>query len=198
MKQSSPSILVTGADGFVGKNLVFRLEELNNFKVARFTRGDCISSLSQLVAECDVIVHLAGENRPKDPNDFNKNNVDLTEALCTSILRTRKTGREVRLIFASSTQAVLENPYGKSKRRCELLIEELLETCAMPATIFRFPGIFGKWCKPNYNSVVATFCHNIARGKDIQISIPEKELTLAYIDDVIDSIIAAFDNRVQG
>lgn len=187
-------VLVTGSRGFVGKNLVVRLGELSGYEVIRFDRGDDVATLPAIVANADAVVHLAGENRPKDVSEFAKNNAHLTEALCDAIAAG---GRKIPLILASSVQADLDNPYGQSKRAAEMAVERLAGN-GNPAVIYRLPGVFGKWCKPNYNSVVATFCHNIANGLPIQINDPNTRLRQVYIDDVINEFLAALDVMQDG
>jgi UDP-2-acetamido-2,6-beta-L-arabino-hexul-4-ose reductase len=176
------NILVTGADGFIGKNLVAHLNCLSEYTVSCFTRKDRIKSLYHLVKKSDAIIHLAGENRPKDVSGFNVVNVNLTETVCEEI---RKTGRNIPLIFASSIQVNLNNAYGNSKLKAEKIVKDLSTETGNSVYIYRLPNIFGKWCKPNYNSVVATFCYNIANNLPIQISDKSKKLKLVYIDDVI-------------
>ena len=179
-------ILITGAGGFIGKNLLIRLREIPNIKVLPFIRGDSNEMLSAMVENSDAIVHLAGENRSNDNSCFAKNNTELTLNLCNII---RACGRNIPLIFASSSQAKLDNIYGKSKLAAEKVIEDYVDETSNSAVIYRLPGVFGKWCKPNYNSVVATFCHNIAFNIPLQINDPETTLQLAFIDDVIDEFL---------
>ena len=180
-------VLVTGAHGFIGKNLVTRLKEIGDYQVTEFLRTDEVASLFGLVADADAIVHLAGVNRPANPNEFEAINADLTAVVCQAI---KSAGRAIPLLLASSTQAELDNPYGQSKRKAEQFVEELVAETANPVRIYRLPGVFGKWCRPNYNSVVATFCYNIARGQPIQISDPAHLISLVYIDDVIESFLS--------
>lgn len=188
-------VLVTGAQGFIGKNLVTHLNEDNNYSVIAFARDDSIEELPNLVEQSDAIVHLAGENRPADVSDFDTVNAGLTEILCDAI---QATERKILLIFASSIQADLDNPYGKSKRKAELAIEKLTEKLENSTYIYRLPGVFGKWCKPNYNSVVATFCHNIANGKPIKVNNESTNLRLVYVDDVISDFIKILKNNKNG
>lgn len=178
-------ILVTGAEGFIGKNLVIGLKEIG-IGCATFCRGDTLADLRAKLKEADFIVHLAGENRPKDSLDYDENNAKLTENICHEI---RKLNINPSIIFASSTQALLNNPYGISKRRAEIAIENLSKDIGNLSYIFRLPGTFGKWSRPNYNSVVATFCHNIIRDLPIQVSNPDNEIELVYIDDVVKTFI---------
>lgn len=185
-------VLVTGANGFIGKNLVIRLQEMSTVTVRMFVRGDDTSLLPSLVSEVDAIVHLAGENRPEDDAAFTEVNTRLTEAVCDAIRRELSTtGRHIPLILASSTQAGLDNPYGRSKLSAEAAVKSLSHETNNPCVIFRLPGVFGKWCLPNYNSVVATFCHNIARDLPIEVRDPELGLTLVYVDDVVQAFVSA-------
>ncbi len=184
-------ILVTGVAGFIGKNLLVRLGEQSNTEVLSFVRGDSDELLTAMVASADAIVHLAGENRPDDVADFARVNTELTRTLCESI---RLNGRNIPLILASSTQAQCENPYGISKLAAEHIVESFVAETGNSAVIYRLPGVFGKWCKPYYNSVVATFCHNIARGLPIQVNDASVTLQLAYIDDVVDELLRVLDD----
>ena len=188
-------ILVTGSQGFIGKNLDVRLSELSGVEVVRFTRKDKFSSLPEKIYQVDAIIHLAGENRPKDIDDFEKNNVRLTASLCECI---RVSGRKIPLILASSTQAKLDNPYGKSKRAAEQVVEDLAAQTGNPVVIYRLPNVFGKWCKPNYNSVVATFCHNIANDLSIQINDGSTSLNLVYVDDVVSEFLDMLETIEEG
>lgn len=186
------NILITGADGFIGKNLVTRLNELAEFKVSKFVRNDNDSHLTEKLSKAEIVIHLAGENRPEDEKEFQIGNTDLTNQLC-KILKDQN--RPVRLIMSSSSQAILDNPYGRSKLAAEGIVEEFSRHPGCSAVIFRLPGVFGKWCKPNYNSVVATFCHNVANDLPLTITDPKKIITLVYIDDVIDQIINLLRER---
>lgn len=199
MTQAICRVLVTGANGFIGKNLVVRLRELPRFAVAQFVRGEAPEALPGLLAQVDAVVHLAGENRPSDEAAFAQVNTGLTEALCNALAaEQRRSGRQLPLVLASSAQAERDNSYGKSKLAAEQAVQKLCAASGHPAFIFRLPGVFGKWCKPNYNSVVATFCHNIARGLPIQINDLAAHLQLVYVDDVVSSFIAALDTPATG
>jgi len=192
-------ILVTGSQGFIGRNLVVRLGEVQGIEIARFDRGDDPARLPELVARADAIMHLAGENRPRNERAFAEVNVGLTLALCGAIRQENQTtGRHIPLILASSIQAENNTPYGRSKLTAEEAVRALAEQTGNPCIIFRLPGVFGKWCRPNYNSVVATFCHNIAHGLPIRIDNPSARLRLAYIDDVVSALLAALQAPMPG
>lgn len=199
MTLSNFRILVTGANGFIGKNLVVRLKELSNVSVSTLVRGDDSALLPHLVTQADAVVHLAGENRPEDESAFAQVNTGLTSVLCNAIAQEfSATGRHVPLVLASSTQAERDNPYGRSKLAAEEVVQVLAKETGNPCVIFRLPGVFGKWCKPNYNSVVATFCRNIARDLPIQINDPGASLRLVYVDDAVTALLAALDAPVSG
>lgn len=194
MTLSNCRILVTGANGFIGKNLVVRLNELTNISVSTFVRGDDMARLPQLVAQADAVVHLAGENRPADEAAFSQVNAGLTTVLCEAITQEcATTGRHVPLVLASSTQAERDNPYGRSKLAAEQAVLALAQATRNPCVVFRLPGVFGKWCRPNYNSVVATFCHNLARDLPIQINDSDSSVRLVYVDDVVAALLAALE-----
>jgi UDP-2-acetamido-2,6-beta-L-arabino-hexul-4-ose reductase len=188
-------ILVTGSKGFIGKNLVLRFSELNDYEVMEFTRGDSTVCLFERVARADAIIHLAGENRTANVEEFALVNAQLTRTLCDAV---RATGRNIPLILASSTQAELDNPYGKSKRAAEDAVKQLADETDNAVLVYRLPGVFGKWCRPNYNSVVATFCHNIANDLEIQINNPATRIRLVYIDDLASDFIAALRTMKPG
>lgn len=179
-------LLVTGANGFIAKNLMVRLNELEGFESVPYTREMSEQQLLELVADVDAVVHLAGINRPLSTEEFITGNTGLTESLCQALLAN---GRSVPVIFASSTQAALDNPYGKSKLGAELSIKRYAEQSGAKIYVYRLPNVFGKWCKPNYNSAVATFCHNIARGLPIHVNDTQAALSLVYVDDVADEFI---------
>ena len=199
MTSPERKILVTGAGGFIGTNLVLRLKEISNFAVVTFIRGDDPDLLPELISIADAVVHLAGENRPEDETEFERVNVGLTTKLCNVINdEINRTGRHIPLIFTSSSQAVSNNLYGQTKLAAEKAIRLLAESTENPCVIFRLPGVFGKWSKPNYNSVVATFCHNLARDLPIQISDLSASLNLVYIDDVINAILKKLEFTTTG
>lgn len=188
-------VLITGADGFIGKNLLVHLGERDDIEILRFTRADSADALPDLVAEADFIFHLAGVNRPEDPEEFKRGNTDLTRVICDAITHS---DRQVPLLYTSSIQAESNNPYGLSKRDAEAAIQALAAKSASPIYLFRLPNVFGKWARPNYNSAVATFCHNIARDLPIHINDPQHCISLVYIDDVIEHFIAVMEGKRVG
>jgi len=199
MALSNCRILITGANGFIGKNLAVRLNELANITISTFVRGDDTARLPQLVAQADAVVHLAGENRPADEAAFSQVNAGLTSALCEAIKQEyATTERHVPLVLASSTQAERDNPYGRSKLAAEVAVKALTQATGNPCVVFRLPGVFGKWCKPNYNSVVATFCHNLARDLPIQINDPDASVKLVYVDDAVNALLSALEAPSPG
>ncbi|MBU1215100.1 MAG: NAD-dependent epimerase/dehydratase family protein [Gammaproteobacteria bacterium] len=180
-------VLVTGADGFVGKNLAAHLREIPDIELSVFLRSDTIEQLEIQVAEADFVFHLAGVNRPKEVQEYTVGNLELTQQLCDAIY---KSNRPIPVVYTSSIQAHQDNPYGVSKLRAEGVLLELMKLTGSHIYVYRLPNLFGKWCRPNYNSVVATFCHNIANELPIKINDPEVKLDLVYIDDVIQDFLS--------
>ena len=188
-------VLITGANGFVGKNLIAHLRERKDVEVLRFCREDNIASLHSLVSEVDFVFHLAGVNRPKDVEEFKVGNADLTQALCAAVA---VSGRKIPILYTSSIQAELANAYGDSKREAEDALLNLSTTFGNSVHLFRLPNVFGKWARPNYNSAVATFCHNIANNLPVSINDANAKISLVYIDDVISSFISVMDGKQAG
>jgi UDP-2-acetamido-2,6-beta-L-arabino-hexul-4-ose reductase len=184
------TILITGANGFIGRNLAAHLKPRDDMRLHLYDIGNSETEFRDWVSEADVICHLAGVNRPQNVQDYESGNVGTIEHLC-GILRTL--GRNPHIIFSSSIQAELDNPYGVSKRLAEEVLLQFAEEGRTPVTIFRLKNVFGKWCRPNYNSVVATFCHNIAHDLPITVSDPDRELELAHVDDVVAAFITEMD-----
>ncbi len=184
-------ILITGANGFIGRNLTYYLSQNTQFEIINFTRQNEFSQLPELVHQADSIIHLAGVNRPIDDGMFELDNLQLTSLLCKAV---RRGDAPTPLIFASSTQALMNNDYGASKRSAEEAILNLKAETGNQVHILRLPNVFGKWAKPNYNSVVATFCHNIANGLPIKINQPDKKLELLYIDDLVETLTGVICN----
>jgi UDP-2-acetamido-2,6-beta-L-arabino-hexul-4-ose reductase len=187
-------VLITGANGFVGKNLRLDLAEHKDVEAVCFTREHSLDELPELLDGVGFVFHLAGVNRPQDPAEFVAGNTDLTKALCQALAGVADaTSRKVPVVFSSSTQAAHDNPYGASKRAAEDALFALQRTHGVPVHVFRLPNVFGKWCKPDYNSAVATFCHNVARDLPIKVNDPAALLTLVYVDDVLQRFIQLMD-----
>ena len=184
-------ILVTGGRGFLGRNLVAHLLERKDCEIRIFDREDLTEDLKNWLLEAEVIFHLAGINRPRNPIDFETGNAELTEQVCQFL---KKAGRSPKIVFSSSIQAELDNPYGTSKAKAENALRRFAAETGACVRIYRLKNLFGKWCRPNYNSVTATFCHNIAKDLPIAISDPARELELSYVDDVV----AAFLSEIDG
>ncbi|WP_347901347.1 NAD-dependent epimerase/dehydratase family protein [Pseudomonas purpurea] len=188
-------ILITGANGFVAKNLIAHLRERQDIEVLQFSRKDELADLKSLLAQADFVFHLAGVNRPQNPDEFKEGNADLTRLLCEGVAAS---GRKTPVLYTSSIQAELTNAYGTSKREAEEALLELASRHGVPVHLFRLPNVFGKWARPNYNSAVATFCHNIARQQPIQINDPAAPISLVYIDDVVAHFISVMDGKLSG
>jgi UDP-2-acetamido-2,6-beta-L-arabino-hexul-4-ose reductase len=180
------AVAVTGASGFIGRNLVLRLRELNHSVVSVPHAADDAALLSA-ISGAEVVFHLAGVNRPETTEEFETGNVGMTGRLVAAM---RQLPSPPSVIYASSIQAAADNPYGRSKRAAEALIADYAQAASVPGWIFRLPNVFGKWCRPNYNSVVATFCHNVSRGLPLVINDPAAVLRLVYIDDVVEHFAA--------
>ena len=180
-------VLITGANGFVGKNLTIHLQQIESVKVVPFTRTNQIEDLPELLDGVDWVFHLAGVNRPDHPNEFIEGNSRLTELLCSAI---RASGRHIPVAYSSSIRVEDNNDYGRSKLAAEEALIRLKHDTGNPVFIYRLPNVFGKWSKPNYNSAVATFCHNMARDLPIQVDDPTVMIRLVYVDDVIDSFLS--------
>lgn len=180
-------IVITGADGFIGKNLVVRLRELGHADVTPITRSTAPMLAQQALSEADCVFHLAGVNRPQDPAEFSSGNAGLTQSVCAALAIA---GRKARVVLSSSTQAALENPYGQSKLAAETAVRAYAASSDAPVHVFRLPNVFGKWARPNYNSAVATFCHNVANGLPISVNDAAPPLSLVYVDDVVQAFVA--------
>ncbi|SFC52561.1 UDP-2-acetamido-2,6-beta-L-arabino-hexul-4-ose reductase [Bacillus sp. OV322] len=185
-------ILVTGAKGFVGKNLIAELKNKGYDDIFEFARESEPFLLEKYTKECDFVFHLAGVNRPEDEDEFMEGNYGFTSHLLELLM---KNNNKAPVLLTSSIQAEKTNPYGKSKKAGEDLLFNYYYETDVNVYVYRLSNLFGKWSKPNYNTVVATFCHNIARGLDIQINNPDAELELCYIDDVLDEFIRALEGN---
>lgn len=193
-------VLVTGAKGFIGKNLVYNLktDRANGFvdEIFEYDVDNTPQQLEQFCQKADFVFHLAGINRPESEEEF-KGNFGTLDTVLDNL---KKAQNKCPVMLSSSTQAALENPYGKSKLSAEEHLIEFSKANGNKALVYRFPNVFGKWCRPNYNSAVATFCNNIANDLPITVNNRETELTLVYIDDILNELIAALkgeENRVD-
>ncbi len=176
------TVLVTGAAGFMGRNLCVALRRQKEFEVMEFDLPQSADDLPPLAARADLVFHLAGVNRPKAEAEFMEGNADLTRQLCENL---EAASRRTPLVLSSSIQAELENPYGRSKKAAEDVVLDYHRRTRAPVYVYRFPNVFGKWSRPNYNTVVATFCHNLSRGLPVQISNRSNLLRFVYIDDIV-------------
>ena len=184
-------ILVTGSNGFVGKNLVLELKNRGYDDIYLYDVDTDPSLLGTYCKDCEFVYHLAGVNRPKDSKEFMEGNYGFTSLLLDSL---KRHGNTSPILISSSIQAELDNPYGRSKKAGEDLLLSYSTETGSPVFVFRLPNVFGKWSRPNYNSAVATFCHNIAHDLPITVNDPSVVMSLVYIDDVVDSFIKALNN----
>ncbi len=186
-------VLVTGASGFIGKNLISHLRlQPDPCEILPYTK-ETTESLESLLDQADFVFHLAGVNRPQDETEFKTGNTDLTEQIVTHLT---SAGKKTPLLISSTIHAVLDNPYGKSKLAAEKLVEQYAEGTGAPCFIARLPNVFGKWSRPNYNSAVATFCYNLTHSLPITINDPSAALNLIYIDDVARLFIDCLDEKI--
>lgn len=184
-------VAITGANGFIGLNLTTRLGELeiDVVKVGHLLEQEAIAPL---LTDVEMVFHCAGVNRPESEDAFSSGNVGMTHRLCQALL---EVGSAIPIVYTSSVQATLDNPYGRSKREAEAVLFAYAQTTGAKCYVYRLPNVFGKWSRPNYNSVVATFCHNIAHDLPIEIHNPHSPVELVYIDDVITSFITLLDGQ---
>lgn len=198
-------ILVTGANGFIGRNLTATLHNIrmgkdksfgitDNLTIYEYDIDSSESLLDAYCADCDFVFHLAGVNRPKEQHEFMDGNFGFTSFLLDTLKKHHNT---CPVMVSSSIQATLDNPYGKSKKAGEDLIFSYGKDVGADVYVYRFPNVFGKWCRPNYNSAIATFCHNIANGLPIQVNDPSVVMNLVYIDDVVAELVAALNNQAH-
>ncbi len=188
-------VLITGANGFLGQNLQVHLSERTDIEILSFTLENSLTELPDLVGQADFIFHLAGINRPENPDEFKQGNTDLTRLLCDALLLS---GRAIPVIYSSSIQAENDSLYGTSKRDAEEILLDYQVRTEARVHIFRLPNVFGKWSRPNYNSVVSTFCHNISLGLPIQVNDRSSIVKLVYVDDVVDRFISLMDGAFDG
>lgn len=187
-------LLVTGAKGFLGKNLVAELKNRHIDEIYVYDKDSDPELLDKYCEKADFVYHLAGVNRPKDQAEFMVGNAGFTSNLLDTLKKYKNT---CPVMISSSIQAVLDNPYGKSKRAEEDLLFHYCKETGTTVFVYRFPNIFGKWCRPNYNSAVATFCHNISRDLPITVHDPGVVMRLVYIDDVIKELVNILDNKAN-
>jgi UDP-2-acetamido-2,6-beta-L-arabino-hexul-4-ose reductase len=188
------NIVVTGAQGFIGKNLCVMLSEKEYESIVQIDRDTSVDAIKEALSNADFVFHLAGVNRPKEEFEFTTGNADFTEFVVNEL---KGNGRQTPLMLSSSIQARLDNAYGVSKVQAETLVAEYGKDTGADVFIYRFPNVFGKWCRPNYNSFVATFCHNIANDIEININDASAPVNLVYIDDVCHALIALLEGSVE-
>lgn len=187
-------ILVTGAKGFIGKNLIVELKNRSYLDVFEFDIDTDIALLDKYTKECDFVFHLAGINRPKDEKEFMEGNYGFTTVLLNKL---RENQNKSPILITSSIQAELNNPYGKSKKEAEEVLFIYEKETGSRSLVYRLPNVFGKWCRPNYNSAVATFCNNIANDLEIKVNDPTVVMNLVYIDDVVDEFVNAMEGKAN-
>lgn len=198
-------ILVTGAKGFIGKNLIATLNNIRTGKDKSFGISEELTIyeydidsnpalLDAYCTDCDFVFNLAGVNRPKEQSEFMEGNFGFASTLLDAL---KKHGNNCPIMISSSIQAKLDNPYGQSKKAGEDLIFSYGKETGASVYVYRYPNVFGKWCRPNYNSAVATFCNNIANDLPIQVNDPSVVMNLVYIDDVVTELIAALKGEAH-
>ena len=187
------TVLITGAKGFIGQNLQVTLQLRQDLRLFFYNSDNDLGALDAFLEQADFIFHLAGVNRPKDEKEFQKGNLELTGWICRRLL---ELGRKTPVLLPSSIQANLDNAYGRSKKGAEDAVLSYGRQSGSAVYVYRLPNVFGKWCRPNYNSAVATFCHNIANDLPIKINDRNVMMNLVYIDDVVQSFTAALDGRL--
>lgn len=184
---ATTNVLVTGANGFLGRNLCVHLARRPEVELLRYDIDRRPEDLESALAGADVIFHLAGVNRPENVGDFMPGNAGLTQQICDKLAAL---GRTPLVVLSSSIQVDSDNPYGRSKLAAEKALRQFCDRTGTPGRIYRLKNLFGKWSRPNYNSVTATFCHNIAAGRPIEISDAERLIDLTYVDDVVAAFLA--------
>ena len=192
-RKKMKKVLVTGAKGFIGKNLVLELKNRKTFEIFECDVDTTEDQLAQFAKECEFVFHLAGVNRPQRTEEFMEGNYGFTTKLLEIL---QKNGNRSPILMSSSIQAKLDNDYGKSKKAGEDYILDYGTNNSIATYVFRLPNVYGKWCRPNYNSAIATFCNNIARGLEIKVNDRSTLLTVVYIDDVVNAFIDAADGIV--
>lgn len=188
------TVLITGYNGFIGTNLCTQLKNIDDLNLLRFDKGSTEQELEEYIQKADFIFHLAGVNRSKDESEFDTGNRDLTENILDLL---KKYNKKTPLLITSSIQAELDNPYGKSKKAAEDAVFKFYKNNKKSAYVYRLPNVFGKWCRPNYNSVIATFCHNISHNLPVTVNDEKYELNLVYIDEVISEFIQSLNSKTK-
>lgn len=192
MGKPGMKILLTGVQGFIGRNLLAQLRNEGYEDIYSFDKDSDAGLLAEYTKDCGFVYHLAGVNRPEKTDEFMEGNAGFTERLLDAL---RENNNKAPVLLSSSIQAELSNPYGESKRAAEELVRNRAGENGNKTLIYRLPNVFGKWCRPNYNSAVATFCHQAANGAPLTVRDPEATVTLAYIDDVVEEFIRALDGK---
>jgi len=187
-------ILVTGAKGFIGKNLIVELKNRGYTDILEYDKDTDLSLLDEYCKEADFVFHLAGVNRPQEQSEYMEGNLGFTSKLLDTLKKYKNT---CPVLMSSSIQAELDNPYGKSKKAGEDLLFAYSKETGVKVLVYRLPNVFGKWCKPNYNSAVATFCYNIAHNLPITVNDPTAVMNLVYIDDVVEELISALQEKAN-
>ncbi len=192
MEKNEVKILITGSNGFIAQNLIIRLLQGGGHELMLCSRSTTEEELRHDAVSCDAVFHLAGVNRPENEQEFWEGNVAFTVKLLDFLKENKK---QIRFIFASSIQAERDNPYGRSKLAAEQELLGYAKQGNIKLFIYRLPNVFGKWCRPNYNSVVATFCHCVSRGIDMQIHDAGARVELVYIDDVAEDMLRSLESE---
>lgn len=185
-------ILVTGAKGFIGKNLIAELRNRNHKDIFEYDKDSELILLDKYCKEADFVFHLAGVNRPKEQSEFMEGNFEFTSTLLDTL---KKYKNNCPVMISSSVQAEIDNLYGESKKAGEAVLFNYNKNTGAKVLVYRFTNVFGKWCKPNYNSAIATFCHNVAHGLPIRVNNRNTVMNLVYIDDVVNELINALEGR---
>lgn len=185
-------VLITGAKGFIGKNLIAGLKNQETVTVEEFDKDTPTELLETYCHNVDLVFHLAGINRPQQAEEYIEGNEGFTRRLLQILRKHQNTST---VVYSSSIQAQLDNPYGRSKKEGEELLLQYARESGAKVMIYRFPNVFGKWCRPDYNSVIATFCHNIAHNMPITINQPDTQLELLYIDDLVEEFVRITQNK---
>ncbi len=195
MEANKMKVLITGSNGFIAKNLIVELRNRGYQELLLCNRDTSEKKLEKYIEDCDILIHLAGVNRPSDEREYDKENVGFTEKLIKLIEQKQK---KIPIIYSSTILDTQHKLYGESKRKAEKALQEYAQSSGASIFIFRLSNVFGKWCRPNYNSFVATFCYNIAHNLEIKVNDPKAQIKLVYIDDVVNEFISCMTKKIQG